>query len=170
MKKFNFIFAILICVILLTACNEKEPEIEIRATVSPVSEEEYQKIGATKDLSEPKQEDFKIFEFDFNMEHTDAVKERSIEMYKFENLQQVLNDIDGSSRYWNGSWHNQDNEGENFATYHQDFVFYAKGLSDDELKQAFSNEKIIVSWTNHKNEKVQKEYNLSDLIDFNSND
>ncbi|MFJ7667616.1 hypothetical protein ACIQXI_10925 [Lysinibacillus sp. NPDC097195] len=167
MKKFSFIFDILICVILLTACNDKKPEIEIGATVSPVSEEEYKKISATKDLSEPKQEDFKFFEFNFNMEHTDSVKERNIEMYKFENLQQALNEIDGSSRFLYGSWHTQDNVSENFATYHQDFVFYTKGLSDDNIKKTFSNEKITVSWTNYKNEKIKKEYNLSELIEFN---
>ena len=169
MKKSSFIFAILICIMLLTACNNKTPDIKIKATVSPVSEEEYKKIGATKDLSESKQEDFKFFEFNFDMEHTDSVKERNIEMYKFENLQQTLNEIDGSSRYWYGSWYNQDNESENFARYHQDFVFYAKGLSDDDIKKAFNNETITVSWTNHKNEKIKNEYNLSDLIEFGSN-
>lgn len=169
MKKLSLILAILVCVVLFTACNDIAPQIEIEAKVSPVSEEEYQKIGATKDLSEPKQEDFKFFEFNFNMEHTDSVKERNIEMYKFENLQQALNEIDGNSRYWYGSWHLQDNDSQNFATYDQHFVFYAKGLSDNDIKKAFSNETITVSWTNHKNVQMKKEYNLSDLIEFSSN-
>ena len=135
MKKRNFISAIVLCVVLLTACNDQAPEIIIEATVSPVSAEEYKNVRATKDLNEPKQEDFKIFEFDFDMEHTNSVKERKIDMYKFENLKQALNEIDGS-------WSSQDNESENFATYDQEFVFYAKGLSDDDIKQAFSNEKL----------------------------
>ena len=78
-----------------------------------------------------------------------------------------LDKIDGNSRYWYGSWSSQDNESRNFATYDQEFVFYAKGLSDDDIKQAFSNEKIIVSWTNDHYEQITKEYNLSDLIKFN---
>lgn len=168
MKKLGLIYAILVCVV-LTACNDKAPQIEIEAKVSPVSEEEYKKIGATKDLEEPKQEDFKFFEFNFNMEHTDSVKERKVEMYKFENLQQALNEIDGNSRYWYGSWGINDNESENFATYHQDFVFYTRGLGDDDIRKAFRNEKITVLWTNDKNEQVVKEYNLSDLIEFSSN-
>ena len=169
MKKLSLILAILVCVVLFTACNDIAPQIEIEAKVSPVTEEEYQKIGATKDLNDPKQEDFKFFEFNFNMEHTDSVKERNIEMYKFENLQQALNEIDGNSRYWYGSWHLQDNDSQNFTTYHQDFVFYAKGLSDDDIKKAFSNETITVTWTNHENIQIKKEYNLSDLIEFSSN-
>lgn len=169
MKKLSLIFAILVLILLLTACNNKVPLIEIEAKISPISEKEYKKIGATKDLSELKQEDFKIFEFNFNMEHTDSVKERKVEMYKFENLPQVLNGIDGNSRYRYGGWNSQDNESENFATYHQDFVFYTKGLSDDDIKKVFSNEKITVSWTNYKNEQIKKEYNISDLIKFSSN-
>ena len=143
MKKWSFIYGILLCVVLLTACNDQAPEIVIEATISPVSAEEYKNIGATKDLNEPKQEDFKIFEFNFDMEHTNSMKERKIDMYNFENLKQALNEIDGNSRYWYGSWSSQDNESENFATYDQEFVFYAKGLSDDDIKQAFSNEKPV---------------------------
>ena len=30
----------------------------------------------------------------------------------------------------------QDNESENFATYDQEFVFYSKGLSDDDIKKS----------------------------------
>ena len=169
MRKISFIYVILICVALLTACNDKEPEIEFGVTVSPVSEEEYKNIGATKDLIEPKQEDFKLFDFNLNMEHTDLVKERNIKMYKFENMNQVLNNIDGNSRYWYGSWGIVDNESDNFATYNQEFVFYAKGLSNNDIKKAFSDEKITISWTNYKGEKTIKEYNLSDLIEFNTN-
>ena len=169
MKKLGLIYTILVCVVLLTACNDKAPQIEIEAKVSPVSKEEYKKVGATKDLDEPKQEDFKIFEFNFNMEHTDSVKEVNIEMYKFENLKQALDEVDDNSRYWYGSWHYEDIESESFATYHQEFVLYAKGLSDNDIKKAFSNETITVSWTNHKNVQMKKEYNLSDLIEFSSN-
>lgn len=170
MKKCRFIYAILLCIVLLTACNNQAPEIVIEAKVSPVSKEQYKKLGAagdTKHLSEPKQTDFQFFEFHFNMEHPNSLKERKVDMYNFEHVQQALNEIDDNSRYWYGRWGIQDNEGENFATYNQDFVFYAKGLSDDDIKQAFSNEKIIVSWTNDYNEQITKEYNLSDLINFN---
>ena len=153
MKKFSFLFSILICLALLTACNDKEPEIEFGVTVSPVSEEEYKNIGATKDLNEPKQADFKIFKFDFDMEHTNSVKARKIDMYNFKHMNQALNDIDGNSRYWYGSWGIRDNESDNFATYNQEFVFYAKGLSDNDIKKAYSNEKITISWTNYKDEK-----------------
>ena len=104
MKKISFLFTMFVCVLLLTACKDAEPLIRVEATFSPVNDEQYREIGATKDLNEPKQEDFKIFEFHFDMEHTNSVKKRKIDMYNFENVQQVLNDIDGKARYWYGSW------------------------------------------------------------------
>lgn len=170
MKKFSLVLVTLVFAVLLAACNNNhEPIIEIGAKISPVSDEEYGKIGATDELVEPTQDDFKIFEFDLYMEHTDAVKERTIEVYNFENLSQVLNGIDGVSRYWYGGGIRQDNKGENSATYHQDCVIYTKGLSDEEIRTALKNEKIKLSWVNSKGEKIQKEYNLSDLIEFSSN-
>lgn len=45
-------------------------------------------------------------------------------------------------------------------------VFYSKALSEDDLKLAFRNDKIRVSWTNSKNEKILKEYTIADLIEF----
>lgn len=80
-----------------------------------------------------------------------------------------MNGIDDITRYWNGGGYSQDNESEDFATYHYEFVFYTKGLNDGDIRKAFNNEKITVSWTNNKNEQVEKEYNISNLIEFSSN-
>lgn len=169
MRKISFILVTFVFAALLAACNNnQEPLIEIGAKISPVSDEEYSKIGAADELDNPSQADFKMFEFDLYMEHTDAVKERTIDVYNFENLSQVLNEIDGVTRYWYGGGLRQDNKNENSATYHQDCVIYTKGLSDEEIRTAFKNEKINLSWVNGKGEEKQKEYNLSDLIEFGS--
>lgn len=162
----HFMFSLL-CVVFLTACSNKEPQITMEVTVSPVSETEYKSIGATQDLIEPRQEDFKHFEFHFTMEHAGSIKERMIDMYAFDNVVHALNEIDGTSRYWYGGWSEQDNETENAATYYQEAIFYAKGLNEHDIKEAFSNEIITVSWVNEKNEKVQQEYKLSHFIQFN---
>lgn len=52
--------------------------------------------------------------------------------------------------------------------YNYEVVFYAKALSDDDLKKVFSNDKIKVSWINSKNEQMEKEYIISNLIEFTS--
>ena len=138
LKKVRLIFVMLACVVLLTACNDAEPLIRIKATFSPVTDEQYRKIGATKDLIDPKQEDFKAYKFNFYMEHYDSVKDRKIEMY-------------------------------DFAAYDHEFTLYTKGLSEDEIRNALKNKKITVSWKNSENEQFNKEFNLYDLLQFNSN-
>lgn len=163
MKKLSFLFVGVFC-LLLTACNINEPSVEIEAIVSPISEKEYVKVG-TQELIDPKQEDFKVFNFTFNIKHTDDVRNRQIEM--FNGWNKTLNSIDGIQRYWFGNSTAKDNEFENFAAYQYKFVFYAKGLSNEEIKEAFSNEKISVSWVKNNEQKVNH-YNVADLIEFSS--
>jgi len=165
MKKLSLLFVGLFS-LLLTACTNEELSIDIEAIVTPISDEEYRKVGATQDLIDPKQEDFKVFEFTFNMNHTNAEKNRQIEMFKQWDI--TLNSIDGNLRYWSGSSSEQDNKSENFAAYQHEFVFYAKGLSNEEIKKAFSDAKITVSWINHNDEQKVKQYIVADLIEFSS--
>ena len=169
LKKVRLFFVMLACVVLLTACNDAEPLIKIEATFSPVTDEQYRSIGATKDLIDPKREDFKAYKLNFYMEHYDSVKDRKIEMYDFGELIEALNNVDGISRYWTGGWSSRDNESENFASYDHEFNLYTKGLSEDEIRNAFKNKKITVSWKNSENEQINKEFNLYDLLQFNSN-
>ena len=165
MRKLSMLFAGLFF-LLLTACNNEEPLIEIEVEVSSISDDEYSNVGATKDLIEPKQEDFKVLEFTFNMKHTDAVTNRKIEM--FEDWTKTLNSIDEIDRNWYGSASSQDNASENFAEYQQEIVFYAKGLSEEDIKKAFSDAKIIVAWTDNDNEQKEKQYKIADLIEFSN--
>ncbi|KGR79028.1 hypothetical protein [Ureibacillus manganicus] len=166
MKKFILIITVLFCVVILVACNEPEPNIEIEVIISPISEHEYRKIDQTKGSIN----DFKMLEFDFYMEHDDSVKDRKIIISEsdFFNLFRVLNEIDGISRYIGGGGFTQDNQSENFAMYHQEAVIYTKALSEDDLKRALSGVKVTVSWINTKNEQIEREYIVSDFVEFSS--
>ncbi|MEI4770934.1 fructose-bisphosphate aldolase [Psychrobacillus sp. FJAT-51614] len=165
MKKFSLLLVGLFF-LLLTACNNEEPLIEIEVKFSSISDDEYSNVGATKDITEPMQEDFKVLEFTFNMKHTDAVTNRQIEI--FEDWRKTLNSIDEIDRYWYGSASSQDNASENFAEYQQEIVFYAKGLSEEDIKKAFSNSKITVAWNDNDNEQIEKQYKIGDLIEFSN--
>ncbi|SDM91590.1 hypothetical protein SAMN05518871_102556 [Psychrobacillus sp. OK028] len=165
MKKLSLLFTGLFF-LLLTACNNEEPLIEIEVKISSISDDEYSNVGATKDLIEPKQEDFKVLEFTFNMKHTDAVTNRKVEM--FEDWKKTLDSIDGIDRYWYGSASSQDNASENFAEYQQEIVFYAKGLSEEDIKNAFSDAKLTVSWTDNNFEQDEKQYKIADLLEFSN--
>ncbi|MBD8033161.1 fructose-bisphosphate aldolase [Solibacillus merdavium] len=165
MKKFSLLFTGLFF-LLLTACSNEEPSIEIEVKVSSISDEEYSKVGATQDLIDPKQEDFKVLEYTFNMKHTNAVINRHIE--SFEDWRNALNSIDEIDRYWYGGGSSRDNESENFSEYQTKLVYYAKGLSEEELKEAFSNSKTTVTWVDKENEQIIKQYKIADLIEFSN--
>lgn len=165
MKKINLLFAFLFFLLILTACNNNKPLIDVETKVSSISDEEYDKVGGTKDLIEPKQEDFKVLNFTFYMEHTDGVTNRQIEITK--DWRTTINSIDEIDRYWYGSASEQDNAAENFAEYQQEIVFYAKGLSEEDIKKAFSDAKLTVSWTDNNNVQEEKQYKIADLIEFN---
>lgn len=166
MKKSILCLTFLILLLFLTACNNKEPSIEVVVKVSPISKEEYSRVGATKDIIEPKQADFKVFEYTFNMKHSNAVTNRQIETTEY--FGKTLNRIDDVDRYWSGSGSSQDNPSENFAVYKEKFVFYARGLSQEDMKNAFSDIKLTVSWNDHKDVKREKQYKIADLIEFSN--
>ncbi|MGY3190166.1 hypothetical protein [Lysinibacillus sp. TE18511] len=47
----------------------------------------------------------------------------------------TLDSIDEIDRYWYGSGSSQDNGSDNFTEYQQKFVFYAKGLSEEDIER-----------------------------------
>lgn len=166
MKNISFLLkGIFLCLFFLTACNKPEPNLEIKAKVSPISSEEYSSVG-TKGLDEPKKDDFKVFDFSFKMDHSDAVNNRQVQI--FENWRNTINGIDGIERYWYGSSSKQDNASQNFAEYHQQFVFYGKGLNDKDIEEAFNDAMITVLWTDKHNTEQKEQYIIADLIIFDS--
>lgn len=162
-KKLSLLFTGLFF-LLLTACNNEEPIIEIEVKISSIADDEYSKVGATQDLIDPKQEDFKVLEYTFNMKHTDAVE--NLQIGNFEDWRNTLNSIDEIDRYWYGGGSSSDNE--NFSEYQTKLVYYAKGLSEEDLNKAFSNSKTTVTWTDNENEQIKKQYNIADLIEFSN--
>ncbi len=162
MKRYSLLFLVFLLLLLTTACNN-EPQVKVETIISPISDEGYGRVGGTKDLNDPKQEDFKVLKFKFFMENTNAVTDRQIEIDV--DWRNTLNSIDGVDRYWHGSEGEQDNSSENFAEYQQEVVFYAKGLSEENIKKAFEDSKVTVSWTDNK-ELVEKQYIIADLIEF----
>lgn len=72
MKKISLIYTLLFCVLLLTACNNTEPVIQMKVTISPISEHKYIKTDRSRGLIN----DYKKFVLDFYMEHDDSIKEK----------------------------------------------------------------------------------------------
>jgi hypothetical protein len=153
--------------LLLTACNKVEEQpLETEVKVSSISDEDYTKGDLTKDLIEPKKEDFKTFEFIINLKNTDSIVDREIKMYVDWN--QTVDSLKGVRRSWYGKSSEQLNKSKESLEYKQDVIFYANGLSKVEMNKAFADAKITVSWNDDNNERKEKQINIVDLLEGSS--
>ena len=158
----RFLFLLIGLSIVLVACNKSVPEIQVNTVISNLNLEEFNNLGVTDEYGEVSKNDFKKLTFDFSMQHDEGV-ERKIEM--FDNWRNLLNTYDGFERYWTGNNTTLDNSGDSFAEYHYDIIFYSKGLTEEDIKEIFSEASLYVEWINSEG-KQSKTYVISDTITF----
>ncbi|WP_456278906.1 fructose-bisphosphate aldolase [Bacillus sp. AK128] len=151
-----------------TACNiSQEPKITIEAVVSKLSEEEFDYFG-THGLDNPTKDDFRKFTFDFEVEHSTEII-RKVEFPERKSWKEAINTIDNNKdRYWFGEGNSQNNDSENFASYGSEFVFYSKGLSEEEIINAFNSIILELYLDTEEGESITSEYNVGDLIEFDT--
>ncbi|MFS1512982.1 fructose-bisphosphate aldolase [Chengkuizengella sp. SCS-71B] len=153
--------------VLTVSCNYiEEPDISIEVRVSELSEEEFEHVG-TYGLDNPSINDFRKFTFNLEMNHSDKII-RKIDLSSFwmDMWNKQIDSIDDNDRYWFGKSHSQDNDSENFAIYYREFVFYANGLSKEEIIKAYNSSIFTISWETIKGLKVENDYIVGDLIEF----
>ncbi|WLR51880.1 fructose-bisphosphate aldolase [Bacillus tianshenii] len=168
MKNLWVVLFLSILLLMTSACNNSEKQkIIIEAAVSELSEEEFEYVG-TRGLDNPAIEDFRKFTFHVEVEHSPKAK-RKVELPTHNSWREAINTIDNKDRYWFGDGY-ENNDSENFAEYGEEFVFYSKGLNEEEIKKAFSSLVISIHLETEKGESMEREYKVGDIIQFNSND
>lgn len=166
---YRFIFlTFLIISFMMTGCGKKEtadPEVSLHFTVSKLTNEDYRSVG-TYLIENPTIDDFRKVHLDVVMKNSDKITNRDIVI---PNLKDTVNSTDTETgRYWFGNgYDNVSGQGENYpAECSRDFVFYSRGLTEDDLKELFSSSEIKVSWTSEKEGDAEKTYNLGEMIEF----
>ena len=163
MKRLSILF-LLITSLIFTACDtakpKDDPEINVKLTVSDLTDEDYESVG-TKGLENPTKDDFKNIKFTLDVTHSNNITNRNVVI---PNIQKAINKYD-KNRYWFGQTFKQDNENENFAKYSDTMVLYSKGLDNKDIKEIFKSAVVKISWTD-KDNGGEKEVNLSDIIQF----
>ncbi|AYC28495.1 hypothetical protein [Paenisporosarcina cavernae] len=150
--------------LLLAACNSKEPEIQLEVHVSPISPNEFNKLELGDRIINPTIEDFRQLTFRFHMEHSNAIDHRTIRM--FDEWSNTLYSIGGQHRDWGSTSSSQDNENENFAKYTHDVVFYSRDVSEEELKNAFADATIYISWSDSQKHFQERTYSIGENLTF----
>jgi len=164
----NFIKVIILILgvsFIITGCNineiKDEPKFILKLNVSNLTEEEYKLVG-TKELENPKKEDFKNIEFTLDVEHSNKISNRNISVPSIkEVIQKQYKD-----RYWFGKGYSEDNKGTNFASYGEKIVIYSNGLKEDAIKEIFKSAEVKISWLTHSEESKERIFNLDDIIEF----
>ncbi|MFN7252867.1 MAG: fructose-bisphosphate aldolase [Anaerobacillus sp.] len=167
MKKLWTLCFLIILLLLATACNNlQEPKITIEAIVSQLSEEEYDYVG-TYGLEKPTKDDFRKFTFIFEVQHSTKFS-RKVEFPIGGSWREAVNTIDNKERYWFGDGYEQNIDGENIAKYESEFVFYSKGLNDEDIRKAFNSIILELYLDAEEGESLEKEYIVSELVRFNN--
>jgi hypothetical protein len=138
----------------------EDPEINVSFHVTDLSEEEYDSVGTTG-LNNPQIQDFKKVNFSFEFKQSDNIVSRNLSI---PDIPAILRSKD-ETRYWYGSNTKQDNK--NIVLYQYDFVMYTKGLDKNGIIEYFKTAKIQTSWVTKKEEHIEKEIALKDIIQYN---
>ncbi|GIN85793.1 hypothetical protein J6TS2_21790 [Heyndrickxia sporothermodurans] len=145
----------------IEGCGElQEPIISIYAQVSKIDDQEMANIGA-KELTNSTKGDFRKFTFDLSIIHLENVVSQTINFP--ENWAKLI-DSNGKDRYWYGSDSNQENE--NDVYYTNEFIFYSKGLSKEEIKKAYQSAIINISWLTKEGKWRTREFVIGDYMIF----
>jgi len=155
---------ILFVLLLGVACNSmQEPEINVEVKVTELSDEEYSAIG-TRGLEDPVKDDFRKVKISLNVVQFVEITAREVQYPETEAWKNAINSIDGD-RYWVGNRYERNNDNENTVEYTEEFIFYYKGLSEDEVKQAFESLIFKISWITKQGTLQSKEFEVSEIIE-----
>ncbi|WP_227940398.1 fructose-bisphosphate aldolase [Alkalihalobacillus deserti] len=166
MKNHNRVYTvtILMVIILLStvACNNtQQPNITIEAHVLELTEKEYNSIG-THELENSIKDDFRKFKLKFEMEYSNRIADRKIDFPDGTDWANIIS----KERYRFGSGRKYIPNDKGDAVFYREFIFYSKGLSEEEIKSAFDSTIIEVFWVSKEGKPIKKEYVISNLVEF----
>ncbi|ATW26059.1 hypothetical protein [Candidatus Formimonas warabiya] len=139
-----------------------EPKVKVTAVVYHLTDEEFQEVDPTGFIN-PTKEDFRKFVFDLNVTQPKEIRDRKVTLPP---MKEGINQYDNSSRYLSGESSQQDNPLEDFARYHEEFIFYAKGLDNSTIKGIYRPQMVTVSWTTKEGEPKSKQVGIGERIRF----
>lgn len=171
-KNAKLVISLIIGMLIIILCGlfyrkgiQKEVSFTSSFNIHKLIDKEYEEVGTSK-LDSPVKDDFRKAVLRVEMQHTSKIKNREIIVPTMVELKNNINSYD-IERYWFGNSYERDNESEDVAEYVYEFIFYSKGLSNDDIKRLVSNLKISVSWVGVDGSTQKENHLLSDIINFN---
>lgn len=163
MMKIRTMFSVASLCILLILCacsvatNNLETEMEVHSEINSLSDEKFSHIGTTG-LNDASKEDFRKFSFTFLLEGPEEISNIKVAIPDFK---KTIDSIDGK-RYWYGEGSGEENN----QKITREFVFYSKGLTNEQIKAAFKSVEVNAKWKTINKEEKEKTINLEDILKF----
>ncbi len=157
--------------IILTLCILKQPgvkhnfSIENSFNIYKLTDEDYDSVG-TSGLENPTKNDFRRAVISVDIQGKEEIDDLKFKVPNSGDIRDALG-FEDVSRYWFCDEYEQNNQGEDFSQYECEFIFYSKGLNDNDIKKLFSNLSIKLSWSNKYRTTNEHTTLLSDIIIFN---
>ena len=171
MKNSKIIGSMLVAVIILIVCRlyynndtQEKASFSTSFNIRKLTQKEYEEVGRSQ-LNNPVKDDFRKAVLSVDFQHTGKIKNRKITVPTIGELKEAINSYE-MDRYWFSSSYEQDNESEDIAEYTHEFVFYSKGLNNNDIKTLFSGLKINASWLDSNGNSQKESCILSEIINF----
>lgn len=162
MNKKMFVFLLITLTFILSACESlNEPQITIEAKVATLTTDEFKSVG-TKGLDNPTKEDFRKLTFKLHVQHLPEFQ-LTVNTPE-ERWRKNINQVDEQTRYWFGSGSKRDDD--EIVEYIDEFVIYTKGLSDQDIKDAYKGSVYTLTWMSHEGVIDEKVFSVSDVMEF----
>ncbi|MDZ5471422.1 hypothetical protein SM124_06640 [Bacillus sp. 31A1R] len=154
---------IIVMTILLVGCKHLEPNITFTAQVLNLSEEEYKSVG-TKGIENPTIDDFKKMIINFEM-NAEGIEERKIKVPDEYTWNEMINSL-GDGRFMFGNWTEQLSDERRDAKYSREIVLYSKGLTEQEIRDAFGMAIFEISYSSKEGEEFNQVFIVSEQMEF----
>lgn len=162
MKKKIFLLVLAALFWIFSGCVPPyEPQITIEAKVTNLTTEKYKSVG-TKGLGNPKRGDFRKVTFKLHVRHLPEFQ-LTVNTPE-ERWRKNINQVDEQTRYWFGSGSERNDD--EIVEYYDEFVIYTKGLSDQDIKDAYKDTVYILTWISREGVKEEKVYSVSEVMEF----
>ncbi|WP_113929427.1 fructose-bisphosphate aldolase [Bacillus sp. P14.5] len=132
------------------------------ARIEYLSDVEFEKVG-TLGLGSPIKDDFRKYTFDLKVTHSDKIVERDVSFPDNDSWKEAFNSIDSKVRYWFDEGYEQNNKEENTVRFHKEIVFYAKGITEKEVKEALANLEFKINLESENGDITEYEYSPGDI-------
>ncbi len=139
---------------------------EILFEVRPLTNDEFDKVGATNSIIEVTKNDFRVVHFKYELQKDKNITLLQMELSHY--WKEIFRKIDGIDRYWFGSYSEQNNDTAPFSEFEATMTVFVRGLSEQMLQQHFQNYTLELAWQVG-TEKEVKEIILANYITFKGN-